>query len=1064
MPLLTSLLLAAAALTQPAPGVLDDFADAASWRVITADGVSCKTGAEPGRDGPCLRIDYDFAMGSGYCIIQKPFNLTLPPAPDDRGVGNYEFTFDIRGEGPSNSLEFKLLDTHNNPAADADTSDVWWVNRRDFTWPGDWTTLVNRRRHMAFAWGPSGGTPTRKVDKIEFAIAATSGGHGTVWLDNLRFRPLPEPLNTPYAPSVTASSNQADAAKAGDTDTATTWRPAPEDEHPSLTLDLAQLREFGGLVVDFPAPQAHSPAMQIERSDDAAHWAPLASTARGPRTKVFLPLPDSQARFIRVTFPRPSADRCAVADISIRPTEFADTLNSFYSHVAAESPRGLYPQYFLGKQTCWTVVGNPDSPHEALLSEHGTLEVAREQFSIEPFVFADHRLYTWADAEHTQSLEEGFLPIPTVTRDHAGLRLAVTAFAGKDGGADAARLRYSLTNTRRKPVTGSLFLAARPFQVNPPWQSLKSTGGFAPISRIEMQSDGMLVNGVRVRSFNLEGEGAASSAEGDITDTLNAGQLPGGTRIEDPGGRASCGIRFDFNLAPGETRTQWVSIGEGRETDGRAALAAAREHWSDLLATPDIRLPASARRIEDSIRTTIAYILINADGPAIQPGSRAYERSWIRDGSLTSAALLSLGHTDLPLRFLDWYAANIYDNGKVPCVVDARGPDPVPENDADGEYLFAVANAYRFTHDRSILDRHWPHVQRVVAHIQALREQRLTPDFDSDRPYRPQPGKPGVPARAFRGLMPESISHEGYSAKPMHSYWDDIWTLRGLTDAAFIAHETGSPTIAAQYERIRDDFRESLVNSIKLAMTAHHIDYIPGCVELGDFDSTSTTIACFPGDAGSWAPPAPLTATFDRYWSLAERRMSADAAWDAFTPYELRHVGAFIRRGQPDRANALLGFFLSCQRPAAWNEWAEVVWHDPATPKFIGDMPHTWCGSDFLNSFRAMLVYENEPDQSLRVFAGIPEPWLDDPGAAVAFNRLPTWYGPISGVLAARDGAVTITLSGNATPPGGIFVRPPRHAAPASITIDRAPVSLTPEGLVKVPHLPATIVLTDSPR
>ena len=34
--------------------------------------------------------------------------------------------------------------------------------------------------------------------------------------------------------------------------------------------------------------------------------------------------------------------------------------------------------------------------------------------------------------------------------------------------------------------------------------------------------------------------------------------------------------------------------------------------------------------------------------------------------------------------------------------------------------------------------------------------------------------------RLFFGLLPESISHEGYSSKPMHSYWDDFFALQGL--------------------------------------------------------------------------------------------------------------------------------------------------------------------------------------------------------------------------------------------------------------------------------------------
>jgi hypothetical protein len=37
------------------------------------------------------------------------------------------------------------------------------------------------------------------------------------------------------------------------------------------------------------------------------------------------------------------------------------------------------------------------------------------------------------------------------------------------------------------------------------------------------------------------------------------------------------------------------------------------------------------------------------------------------------------------------------------------------------------------------------------------------------------------------GLLPESISHEGYSAKPMHSYWDDLWALKGYAAGIRIA-------------------------------------------------------------------------------------------------------------------------------------------------------------------------------------------------------------------------------------------------------------------------------------
>ena len=53
---------------------------------------------------------------------------------------------------------------------------------------------------------------------------------------------------------------------------------------------------------------------------------------------------------------------------------------------------------------------------------------------------------------------------------------------------------------------------------------------------------------------------------------------------------------------------------------------------------------------------------------------------------------------------------------------------------------------------------------------------------------------------------------------------------------------------ASRYATVRDEFRHDLYASIQLSMAQHHIDYIPGAAELGDFDATSTTIAVTPAD------------------------------------------------------------------------------------------------------------------------------------------------------------------------------------------------------------------------
>jgi hypothetical protein len=301
----------------------------------------------------------------------------------------------------------------------------------------------------------------------------------------------------------------------------------------------------------------------------------------------------------------------------------------------------------------------------------------------------------------------------------------------------------------------------------------------------------------------------------------------------------------------------------------------------------------------------LAYILVNRDGQGIQPGSRSYERSWIRDGSLTAAALLRFGLQDEAREFVEWYAPFQFQSGKVPCVVDRRGPDPVPENDSHGQYIMAVMNVYRFSGNQAYLEMHWPRVQKAVGYIETLRAQRMTSEYadPNTTATRQEPAKPAIGLHAFYGLMPESISHEGYSAKPMHSYWDDFFTLRGLKDAAQMAEILGHPAQAQRYQKLADDFAKTLYASIALAMQAHKIDYIPGCVELGDFDATSTTIALWPCGELHRLPRPALDRTFQRYWDqFVSRRDDPNFDWTAYTPYELRTIGSLVLLGQVERS------------------------------------------------------------------------------------------------------------------------------------------------------------------
>jgi hypothetical protein len=979
----------------PASRILDGFATPAGWTAAPSDGVSLDLASDHG----ALRLDFDFHGGAGYAVAHKAFAIDLPP--------NWQISFRIRGDAPVNNLEFKLIDPSGQ--------NVWWLNRRNFQFPRDWREMRNKKRQVEFAWGPAGGGEMKQVGAIEFAVTAGTGGKGSVWIDDLTFTELPpEHLYT---------------------------RPPAVMSGPGWTaLDFLESREYGGLVLDWQsgAAAAH---YAVETSDDGKTWTLLREVQNGNGGRDYLYLPETESRYLRVRLLNAKSGEIGLRDIDVKPLTWAPTINAFFEEIAKDSPRGSYPRAFSGEQAYWTVVGVDGDTEEGLLGEDGALEVGQGAFSIEPFLWLGGKLITWSGVTATQRLAEGYLPIPTVTWTRNDLSLEITAFASGDPGSSTLA-RYRVRNRGGAAKRVRLFLALRPFQVNPPTQFLNTAGGASPINEIAWDGRRAVVNGQRivVPETKPAAFGATSFDGGEISEHLRQGKLPVPNSVTDLFGYASAVFAWNLEVpARGERSVNLlVPLNQGADFVGAQHVApfeTAVHDWHARLDRLNLRLPPSAEPLVRTLKTAVAHILINRDGPALQPGSRSYARTWIRDGALESSALLRTGHADEVRQFIEWFAPYQFASGKVPCCVDARGADPVPENDSHGEFLFLAAEYWRYTRDRATVEKVWPHVEKAVAYIDELRHQRRTDE------YR-QPAK-----LKFFGLLPESISHEGYSAHPVHSYWDDFFALKGLKDAADLAAALGKTEAAARWGAIRDEFRADLYASLNRVISEARIDYLPGSAELADFDATSTTIAVSPGGELANLPRPALDHTFERYWREFVRRRSA-TDWDAYTPYELRVVGTFVRLGWKERAHELLDFFMKDRRPPGWNQWPEVVRRDPRAPGFQGDLPHTWVGSDFIRSFLDLFAYERDSDRALVLAAGVPAAWISPSGIAV--RRLRTPWGELSYTLKARGNGVRYEIArGTEIPLGGIVLTWPfageAKGAPSVVRRLPATVDLVPE-------------------
>jgi hypothetical protein len=984
---------------------LDDFTNLAPWKTVASDGVKASLGPASDAAGPALRLDFDFDGVSGWAGVHRALPVDLPE--------NYELSFWLHGEAPANTLEVKL--------ADASGQNVWWRRFPDMAFPAERREIVIRKRQVEFAWGPAADKTLRHADSLEFVVTrGAGGGKGAIWIDHLTLRELPPPPEPPPAPTASTPSAGSDPALAVDGDLATAWT-VPGGER-SITLDLGLVREFGGLTLTW-APKAEASRYDVSLSDDGLAWRAARQVVAGHGGRQDLRLPDAAARYIRLDLHGGPGPAYGLREAAVQPLAFGASQTAFLQAVAKAAPRGAYPRAFFGEQSYWTLLGVDGGAQNGLICEDGAIELRKGGFSVEPFVVEGGRLVTWADAAVSQSLKDGDLPIPSVRWRRRDWALTITGLATGAAKSPELAARYELRNLTARPTTLTLVLAVRPFQVNGPEQFLNSPGGFSPVRDLAWRGGRVVVNGrAQLRPLTPPDRFAAASFDRDLPPLpLSAGPVVGGAAHDDDG-LASGALIYRLRLpARGTATVGWTApLGAAASrvtsfSDLDREAAAVAQGWRARLDGVSFTAPSQARPVIDTLKTSLANMLISRNGPELRPGTRAYDRSWIRDGAMISEALLRLGDTAAASDYLRWYAPHQFADGKAPCCVDARGADPTPENDSQGELIYLAAEVYRYGGDKALLRAMWPHVEAAARHMDALRL--------SERGEGPE-------GPMTRGLMPASISHEGYSAKPAYSYWDDFWALRGYEDAVFVAGALGETGARARLAASRDAFRAALQASLGASVRGHGIDYIPGAADLGDFDATSTTIALAPGGQGEALPADLLRNTFERYWRAFAARRDGEAKWEDYTPYELRAIGAFVRLGQRDRANALLDFFLKDRRPLAWNGWAEVVGREARKPRFIGDMPHAWVASDYVRSVLDMFAYERERDQALVLGAGVPATWFAGQGVGVRDLRTP--YGKLTWSARSTPARRLVLRIEGASPPGGYVLPWPFAGRPGA--------------------------------
>ena len=140
----------------------------------------------------------------------------------------------------------------------------------------------------------------------------------------------------------------------------------------------------------------------------------------------------------------------------------------------------------------------------------------------------------------------------------------------------------------------------------------------------------------------------------------------------------------------------------------------------------------------------------------------------------------------------------------------------MPENDSDGEFAFAATELWRYSGDEKTARVLWPHVAAAIAHMESLRaSERIDANRAGER-------------AAYFGLMPPSISHEGYSDKAAYSYWDDFWAYTGYRSAVELATGLGLVATRRAWPRSAMSFSLTCRRRLRRAPPASASTSCPG--------------------------------------------------------------------------------------------------------------------------------------------------------------------------------------------------------------------------------------------
>lgn len=631
-------------------------------------------------------------------------------------------------------------------------------------------------------------------------------------------------------------------------------------------------------------------------------------------------------------------------------------------------PRGHLP--FLTNVTArnWTAVGTIGAKREAIVDPRGMVTPWFDGWSLDWWIGADDRWHVPSrEVAVRQRLVDDMPVVETAMRVPGGDAVQrVYGAAHPDGDLVVVEIE------NRSSLPFAVALAVRP--CNPE--------GLAVVERIDVHDDTTVTVDGRVAMLLPKRPSRVAGStfhDGDAATVVMSGgaaeQWPG--EIHDEAGMATAAfvfplphtatLRVALPIEPlGRTRLRGRARRRAAKAPSLPTLPSAQQVASGwgVHASRGMRLELPDSRLASAVAANRAFLLLLHDGDEITPGPSTYHRFWFRDAAYLLGALDRYGYQREVGEVLASYPARQHGDGFF--FSQSR------EWDANGAALHAIAEHWRLHRDHELAARLAPSMARGAEWIERKRHTKR----------RREP--------ATEGLLPPGVSAEHLGPFDWF-YWDDLWALRGLLDAAEVLGALGEREASADAARMASSLRADLDRS--LAMTAERLG--TAAIPAGPRRRID------PGLIGSLAAGWPLRLLApddERLVATAEVVRERFLAGPAFFQ-GISHTGlgtyltlqlAFVELDAGDRrALDRLDWLLEVATPT-WT-WPEAV-HPRLPGGCMGDGHHGWAAADLLTFVRNLLVRETH-DGGLALCSLVPDAWL---GQGIEVHDAPTHFGLLS--------------------------------------------------------------------